>query len=411
MRVDLVQATPPHQGADSGDGSGPIGRVGLDERSDRDRHLHRPADRQRVLRRRGVRPDLRPALAHRAAGRGRPARARTTLKAMENVSLMMAGAQLGITACSLGLGALGEPAVAHLLQPVFEALGVPEAFVYPISFAIALSIVVYLHMVLGEMVPKNIAIAGPERSALVLGPLLYGVVTVIRPLFLLLNGIANLLLRLLGSPRPTRWPSVFTREQVATMIAESKREGLLDAGRSTCSRVPWSCTAVPPPTSWSVPNDRGARPSSAPCWTTPAPATCTRRPSRPGSRASRAGRRGSPTSRSSYVHVKDVLPVQGRARPERSPGPGSPEPRPARHLPDVQADRDAVGRAGRAGPCARRGSHLGRVVASAGRGSSGSSPWRTPWRSSSARSRTPLRPPGAVGNWRPRTDSNRRRQP
>ena len=107
--------------------------------------------------------------------------ARVTLRAMENVSLMMAGAQLGITMCSLGLGAIAEPAVAHLVEPVFEAAGMPEGLVHPVAFSIALATVVTLHMVLGEMVPKNIAIAGPERSALVLGPLLYAVVAVLKP--------------------------------------------------------------------------------------------------------------------------------------------------------------------------------------------------------------------------------------
>src|SRR5690606_38820737 len=89
--------------------------------------------------------------------------ARTTLRAMEQISVVMAGAQLGITVCSLGLGAVGEPAVAHLIEPVLGVLNVPEDFLHPIAFVIAMTIVVYLHVVLGEMVPKNMAIAGPER--------------------------------------------------------------------------------------------------------------------------------------------------------------------------------------------------------------------------------------------------------
>ena len=93
------------------------------------------------------------------------ARARSTLKAMENVSLMMACAQLGITLCGVLLGALGEPAVAALLEPVFHALGVPEAWLHPVSLVIALLLVVSAHVALGEMVPKNIAIADPERTA------------------------------------------------------------------------------------------------------------------------------------------------------------------------------------------------------------------------------------------------------
>src|SRR5215211_6063712 len=78
----------------------------------------------------------------RVAAGGRAAR--ITLAAMENVSLMMAGAQLGITICSLGLGYLGEPAIAHLLEGPFETAGLPEALVHPIAFAIALSLIGYL---------------------------------------------------------------------------------------------------------------------------------------------------------------------------------------------------------------------------------------------------------------------------
>src|SRR5215208_7325839 len=93
-----------------------------------------------------------------------------TLRAMERVSLMMAGAQLGITICSLGLGYLGEPAIAHALEGPFESVGIPESLVHPFAFAIALSIIAFLHIVLGEMVPKNVALSAPDRSALVLGP-------------------------------------------------------------------------------------------------------------------------------------------------------------------------------------------------------------------------------------------------
>ncbi|MCX6463642.1 MAG: hemolysin family protein [Pseudonocardiales bacterium] len=154
--------------------------------------------------------------------------ARITLRAMENVSLNMACAQLGITACSLGLGAVGEPAVAHLLEVPFAAVGLPEPLVYPVSFAIALAIVVSLHMVLGEMVPKNIAIAGPERAALVLGPPLALVTTVLKPVILLLNGVSNLVLRMLKVTPRDEVATTFTSDEVAGLIAESRQEGLLD---------------------------------------------------------------------------------------------------------------------------------------------------------------------------------------
>ncbi|SDF84024.1 hemolysin family protein [Klenkia brasiliensis] len=155
-------------------------------------------------------------------------RARTTLRAMEQVSMMMAGAQLGITVCSLGLGAIGEPAVAHLLEPVFDAVGVPEGAVYPISFVLALTVVVALHVVIGEMVPKNLALAGPDRAALSLAPPLAAVVTVLKPVIVLLNALANAALRLLRVEPKDEVTSSFTRDEVAGLLDESRAGGLLD---------------------------------------------------------------------------------------------------------------------------------------------------------------------------------------
>ncbi|MGQ0480466.1 MAG: hemolysin family protein [Pseudonocardia sp.] len=156
-------------------------------------------------------------------------RARITLGAVERVTLMMAGAQVGITACSLGLGAVGEPAVAHLIERPFEALGLPAALLHSIAFAIALAIVTFLHMVLGEMVPKNIAIAGPERAALWLGPPLVAIVTVLKPFVVALNAIANLVMRVLRVPPQEEVSSTFTSDEVSGLVAESHREGMLDA--------------------------------------------------------------------------------------------------------------------------------------------------------------------------------------
>ncbi|WP_062377496.1 hemolysin family protein [Demequina pelophila] len=154
--------------------------------------------------------------------------ARITVRAMERVSLMMAGAQLGITACSLGLGAIGEPAVAHQLEVPLAALGITGPWLHGIAFAVALLIVVALHMVLGEMVPKNIAIAGPERSAIALGPVLYGIVWLLWPLIWLMNQLANLGLRALRVDPKEEVASTFSADQVAAFVAESREEGLLD---------------------------------------------------------------------------------------------------------------------------------------------------------------------------------------
>ena len=87
---------------------------------------------------------------------------------------MLAGAQLGVTVASMLLGRIGESAVADLLRTAFGLTGMPPALLHTLSFVIALAIVVTLHVLLGEMVPKNIALAGPERTAMLLVPALPG---------------------------------------------------------------------------------------------------------------------------------------------------------------------------------------------------------------------------------------------
>ncbi|WP_210494002.1 hemolysin family protein [Patulibacter sp. SYSU D01012] len=156
--------------------------------------------------------------------------AKITLGGMEHVSLMMAGAQLGITICSLGLGSIGEPAVAHVIEPLLHDLGVTEHLLHPIAFAIALLVVVYLHVVIGEMVPKNIALAGPDRAALVLAPILVGIVRVLRPAIAAVNWIANVVLRAAGVEPKDEVTSAFTRDEVAGLVEESHREGMLEHG-------------------------------------------------------------------------------------------------------------------------------------------------------------------------------------
>ncbi|MGH3508233.1 MAG: hemolysin family protein [Nocardioidaceae bacterium] len=153
--------------------------------------------------------------------------ARTTLWAMDQVSYVMAGAQLGITAASLGLGAVAEPAVAQRVEPALHALGLPANLLHPVAFAIALALVVYLHVVLGEMVPKNIALAGPERAAIMLGPPMMTVVRALKPVVAALNAVANGVVRLLGVQPRDDVPSAFTREEVGSMVDESRAGGLL----------------------------------------------------------------------------------------------------------------------------------------------------------------------------------------
>lgn len=154
--------------------------------------------------------------------------ARLALRAVENVGQAMAAAQLGITICSLGLGAVGEPAIAHLLEPIFEAAAVPSGLVHTISFVIAMSIVVFAHVVLGEMVPKNLALVGPDRAALYLGPFMLAVIALLRPFIVLLNGTANQAVQLLRIEPRDEVASTFSHDEVAGLVEESRREGLLD---------------------------------------------------------------------------------------------------------------------------------------------------------------------------------------
>jgi CBS domain containing-hemolysin-like protein len=153
--------------------------------------------------------------------------ARTALRAMEHVSLMLACAQLGITVCSLGLGAVAEPAIAHLVEGPLEAGGLPEGAVHPIAFTLALALVVYLHVVIGEMVPKNLALAGPDRAVLVLAPPLMAIGRAVSPVIRLLNAVANGLLRLLRVEPKDELASTYTVDEVHSIVTESAREGLL----------------------------------------------------------------------------------------------------------------------------------------------------------------------------------------
>lgn len=167
------------------------------------------------------------------AGAGGRGAAAAVLRAHADLSRMLAASQLGITVCSLLLGRLGEPAVAHLIEgPLLWAglgqAGWSQAVLHPLAFALSLAIVVVAHMVLGEMVPKNIAIAGPEKAALWLVPPFLVFTTAVRPLIALFNFLANSVLRLVGVEPRDELEAAFTSGELADLIAESRREGFLD---------------------------------------------------------------------------------------------------------------------------------------------------------------------------------------
>ncbi|MCA2199558.1 hemolysin family protein [Streptomyces griseoincarnatus] len=154
--------------------------------------------------------------------------AKAALAGMRELSLMLAGAQLGITVCTLGLGSVSKPAISHELDPLLHKLGLPTALSYGIAFAVAMIVVVFLHMVLGEMAPKSWAIAHPERSAMLLSPAFRAVATAVRPLIRILNLVSNALVRLCRVTPRDELASVHNREQLTHLVEESERLGLIN---------------------------------------------------------------------------------------------------------------------------------------------------------------------------------------
>jgi CBS domain containing-hemolysin-like protein len=127
------------------------------------------------------------------------ASARAALRGMNELTIMLAGAQLGITACTFALGAITKPAVEYALVPVLEATGMPTWLAGGASFALSLLVVTFLHLVVGEMAPKSWAIAHPELSARTVSLPARGFIWVFRPLLLWINGIANRLVARTGA--------------------------------------------------------------------------------------------------------------------------------------------------------------------------------------------------------------------
>ena len=152
----------------------------------------------------------------------------TVIRAGQNLPVMLAGAQLGITICSILLGRVGEPAVAHLLEKPFHLLGIPDTVLHTVSFVIAITIVVVLHVLLGEMVPKNIAIAGPESAAMLLVPPYLLWVRAARPVIAFYDWCAHVILRAFGVQAKTELENAVSTIELSEMIAESLSEGLLD---------------------------------------------------------------------------------------------------------------------------------------------------------------------------------------
>ena len=161
--------------------------------------------------------------------------AKTALYAMEHATLMLATSQLGITICSLLILNVSEPAIHHLLAEPLGLTGLAEGTVDVIAFVIALLLVSYLHVVFGEMVPKNLAFSVPDRAVLMLATPLVWVSRLFHPVIFVLNWVANHAIRLFGVEPKDEAASTFTLEEVTTIVNQSRIEGILDDAAGTLS--------------------------------------------------------------------------------------------------------------------------------------------------------------------------------
>ena len=234
-------------------------------------------------------------------------RARWALSAMNQIPLMIAGAQLGITICSLGLGAIAEPALAHLLEYPFAAVRLPENAVHPVAFVLALGVVVFLHTVVGEMVPKNITLAGPEQSALILGPVMLAFCTATKPVLTAMRWAARAVLSLWKVEATDAVKTVFTAEELAGMVTQARSEGLL--GSEQYSRIHAALGL----------NDRTAADTLRP-WSGVTTVADDASPATIEALATRTGRSRYPVVQREtrrvlgFVHVKDILGYAGAQR-------------------------------------------------------------------------------------------------
>lgn len=156
-------------------------------------------------------------------------RARVALAATRDLRLQLAGAQLGITIASLLLGFVAEPAAVDLIERVSGPLSMPDGLHHAVALVIGLGIVVFLHLVFGEMVPKGIALANPERTLLRVAAPNRAYVTLFGPVIRFLNWSAAAFSRLVLRIEPRdALPVAHTAEEVALMLAESRQEGLIE---------------------------------------------------------------------------------------------------------------------------------------------------------------------------------------
>ncbi|WP_422659351.1 hemolysin family protein [Paenibacillus sp. EC2-1] len=148
----------------------------------------------------------------------------TAKKVAHDLDYYLSACQLGITITALVLGALGEPTVEKILHPIFDHFNVPAAVATALSYTIALAIITFLHVVIGELAPKTLAIQFAEKMTLLLATPLYWFGKIMYPFIYALNGSAQLLLRMFGV-KPAGHETVYSEEELRLIVTHSYESG------------------------------------------------------------------------------------------------------------------------------------------------------------------------------------------
>ena len=228
--------------------------------------------------------------------------AKKTLWAMEHATLMLATSQLGITVCSLVILNVSEPAIHNLLEIPLGFTSLSAETISVLAFVVALVLVTFLHVVVGEMIPKNLSFSVPDRAALLLAPPLVFVATVFKPVIWSLNGIANAVLRAFRVEPKDEATSSYTLDEVATIVQQSTREGTLSDSSGTLSAAFEFTTRKVRDVEVPLAEMVHLAPGSTPADVQQAVAT------RGYSRYVLTDAEGQPTG---YLHLKDVMDLTG----------------------------------------------------------------------------------------------------
>lgn len=169
---------------------------------------------------------IRPIRVDALVEQGRPA-AKSVQEAIQNLDDYLAVCQLGITLSSLGLGWIGEPAVAALIEPVLGSL-LPAGTIHLAAFAIGFGFITFLHVVFGELAPKTFALQEAERISLVVALPMKFFYYVFIPGIFVFNGTANYFTRLVGVPPASESEETHTEEEIRMILARSEEEGHVD---------------------------------------------------------------------------------------------------------------------------------------------------------------------------------------